>query len=211
MKFNLRAPISTVVAMAVGLIVLAGYFIQLPLLTSLRRIFLQWGVILAASALVVGVVNLLSVHWRKVSTQQKGGVYSAVLLVSFAITLVVAGYSGPTGGGTMWIFRYVQIPIESSLMAILAVALAYAIARLLRRRTDAFSIVFAITVLAALLGLAPILGVEIPGLHGPDGLRDLLARIPALAGARGILLGVALGAIATALRVLMGADRPYGG
>ncbi len=31
------------------------------------------------------------------------------------------------------------------------------------------------------------------------------------AGARGILLGVALGSVTTGLRILMGVDRPYGG
>jgi hypothetical protein len=30
-----------------------------------------------------------------------------------------------------------------------------------------------------------------------------------MAGARGILLGVALGTVATGLRVLLGIDRPY--
>lgn len=211
LRFNPRAPISAVIAIAVGLIVLAGYFLSVDLLVNLRRAFLHWAVILAAVALLVGVANLLSVHWRKVTTQQRGGLYSAVLLAAFILTLLVAGFGGPTGAGALWLFRFVQIPIESSLMALLAVALAYAVARLLRRRADAFSIVFALTVLVALIGLAPVLGVEVPGLHGPDGLRDLLVRIPALAGARGVLFGVALGAIATALRVLLGADRPYGG
>jgi hypothetical protein len=41
-------------------------------------------------------------------------------------------------------------------------------------------------------------------------LRNWLATVPALAGARGLLLGIALGTIATGLRILMGVDRPYG-
>jgi len=32
-----------------------------------------------------------------------------------------------------------------------------------------------------------------------------------VAGARGILLGVSLGVIATGVRILIGSDRPYGG
>jgi hypothetical protein len=55
------------------------------------------------------------------------------------------------------------------------------------------------------------MGIEVPFLHGEMGLRSLLVQIPAVAGARGVLLGVALGAIATGLRILMGVDRPYGG
>jgi len=44
-------------------------------------------------------------------------------------------------------------------------------------------------------------------------LRNLLSafhQVP-VAGARGILLGVALGSIVTGIRVLIGSDRPYNG
>ncbi len=42
-------------------------------------------------------------------------------------------------------------------------------------------------------------------------MRDWISQVWSLAGMRAILLGVALGAIMTGLRVLMGADRPYEG
>jgi len=44
-------------------------------------------------------------------------------------------------------------------------------------------------------------------------LKDVLAAVNALpiAGARGILIGVALGSLTTGLRVLLGSDRPYSG
>jgi hypothetical protein len=38
-----------------------------------------------------------------------------------------------------------------------------------------------------------------------------VTQVLALGGARGILIGVALGALTTGLRVLFGVDRPYGG
>ncbi len=44
--------------------------------------------------------------------------------------------------------------------------------------------------------------------NAPD-LRAWVLEVPGTAGARGILLGVALGAIATAFRILLGMDRPY--
>jgi hypothetical protein len=34
-------------------------------------------------------------------------------------------------------------------------------------------------------------------------------QVPTVAGARGIILGIALGAAATGLRVLLGFDQPY--
>ncbi|MBC7237318.1 MAG: hypothetical protein H5T69_15865, partial [Chloroflexi bacterium] len=40
-------------------------------------------------------------------------------------------------------------------------------------------------------------------------IRDWLLAIPVTAGARGILMGTALGTIATSLRILLTVDRPY--
>jgi hypothetical protein len=42
-------------------------------------------------------------------------------------------------------------------------------------------------------------------------IRPFIAQVLAAAGARGILLGVALGTLTTGLRILFGVDRPYGG
>jgi hypothetical protein len=50
------------------------------------------------------------------------------------------------------------------------------------------------------LGLLPVL---------PD-IQEWIMAVPAMAGVRGILLGVALGAILTGVRLLLGVERPYG-
>jgi len=42
-------------------------------------------------------------------------------------------------------------------------------------------------------------------------VRPFIAQVLAAGGARGILIGVALGTLTTGLRVLLGSDRPYGG
>lgn len=207
---RMRAPISTALAISVGLIVLLGYFFESEVLNNLRRIFLHWAVILAAIALIVGAVNIFLVNWIKLVRKERGGFYSLVLIFSFIVTIGVVGYFGPTAFWSMWIFNYIQVPIESSLMAIIAVILVYALSRLVRRKINLFSLVFLTVTLFLLLGSTPIIGIELPGLHGPAGLRDLIMRVPVIAGIRGILLGVSLGIVATGLRVLIGADRPYG-
>jgi hypothetical protein len=205
----MRTPISTAVAILVGLMILLGYFVPLEPLLSFRVMLLQWTVILAAFALLVGVVNLFRVHWTKVKTGQPANFYSFVLIVALGLTLAVVGYYGPTSTPSVWIFSYIQVPVEASLMALLTIVLAYAGVRLLHRRLNALAIVFLLTVLVVLLGTAPLLFIgEAPVLNL---IRDLIVQIPAVAGARGLLLGIALGAIATGLRILMGADRPYGG
>jgi hypothetical protein len=208
-RFILKAPFSTAIAIAVGLIVLLGSIVPNTILLGLRQFLLQWAVILAGVALLIGVVNLVGVHWHKIHTRQKGSLYSAVLILSLVGTVLVVGGFGPTDYWSLWIFNYVQLPIEASLMAILAVALAYASARLIRRRLNALTVIFLITVILVFLGTTPVLRGLFPFLS--DFLRPWIAAVPVTAGARGILLGVALGSVATGLRVLMGSDRPYSG
>jgi hypothetical protein len=208
MSKRLGLPISVALAISVGGIVLLGYFLEIELLQVLRQAFLQWAVVLSAVALLLGVVNLLAAHWRKATTSTKGAGYSMILIASMIITIVVVGLYRPTGEWSQWIFKYVQLPAESSLLALVAVVLVYASARLLSRKPDAFSLVFIVTALIILMGTATLPFLEIPGLAEA---RAWIARLPAAAGARGILLGVALGALATGLRILIGSDRPYGG
>ncbi len=204
----MRNPIYTAIAIAVGLVVLSGYFLELEILVNLRIVLLEWATILVAVALLVGVVNLFTVHWRKTSTEPQNRTNSIVLIVSMAITLGVAGWFGPTHPSSMWIFNFIQVPIESSLLAILSVVLILAGVRLLRRKPNLLSIVFIGTAVVILLMSGPLFGIDLPGLAD---LRIWIGKVPVVAGARGILLGVSLGIVAAGLRILMGADRPYGG
>jgi hypothetical protein len=205
---KIKVPVSTAIAIAIGLVVLSGFFIQIPVLINLRIIFLEWAAILAGVALLLGIYNLLSVHWHKLTVGKQGRFYSLILILSLLATLSVTLLYGPTHPYSLWIFKYIQMPIESSLMAILSIVLAYSCVRLLRRRANPFSIIFVATVLIVLLATGPLLGYNIPGLQE---LRAWIAQVPATGGARGILLGVALGTIITGLRVIMGVERPYEG
>jgi len=196
------------IAIASGLLVLLGYFVPLEMLLEIRLLLLQWAIILAAVAVLVGVLNLLGVHWHKIRTRQKGTAYSILLIVSLfasAILGIVLGTSNPT---LDFFLEAIIIPGEAALMALLAVTLVYASARLLRRRVDLMTFIFLGVVVVILLAAAPLPFGKIPGAAFIEWLlRDNFAT----AGSRGILIGVALGALTTGLRVLFGIDRPYGG
>ena len=210
MRFNLKASFLAAFAIFGGVVVLAGYFFQLPGLVELRNLFLRWAVILSAVLLLVGVLNLARAHWRKITTQQPGGFYSIILLISLFLTLaaLVVERFGLLGGVSSWLLNYITVPIESSLMAVVAIVLVYAGARLFSRRLNLFSIIFIGVALFIMIGTAALPGFDIPGLRFT---RDWLVQVWAAAGARGMLLGIGLGTIATGLRILMGSDRPYGG
>ncbi len=199
---------NAIIAIIAGAIVLLGYFFP-SLLGGVQSILLGWAIILAGFALLLGIFNLAMVHWKKIQTDAKGRAYSIILLVSLLLTIVLTGVSGPAGSLSLWIFNTFQVPIEVSLLAVLAFVLVYAGARLLSRSPSWYTVLFIVTVLLVLLGSVPLFFVgEISILLS---VHDWLTQVPAIAGARGLLLGVALGTVATGLRVLIGVDRPYGG
>jgi len=199
---------NAIIAVISGLFVLLGYFFP-GVFGGIQSTLIGWAIILAAIALLLGIFNLAMVHWKKIGSDGPGKINSIALLVSLIITIIVVSISGPTGSWSLWIFNSFQVPVEVSLLAVLAVILVYAGARLLARRPKWNTILFLVTVLVVLLGSVPLFFVgEITPLSI---VRGWLAQVPAIAGARGLLLGVALGTVATGLRILIGVDRPYGG
>ena len=214
MNIKVKAPISTAVAIGVGVIVLAGYFI--PSMDSIRFILLRTGLVLAAVALLVGIINLATVHIKKIGKESENSGYSLILLISLLITLIVGItdmaqtylVGRPNFQITNWVFTNIQLPIETSLLAVTTISLTYAAAGILRKRMNMFSISFFFVVLLVFLGSFSIPSATIPFLQV---IRDWILRVPALGGARGLLLGIALGTITTGIRVLLGTDRPYGG
>ena len=214
MKINLKAPVSAAIAIGVGIIVLAGYFI--PSLNNIRFALLRTGLVLSAVALLVGIINLFGVHFKKMGAESENSGYSLILVIALIATLAVGIIDmvqtyltgKPNFQITGWIFTNIQLPIETSLMAVTAVSLSYAAASILKRRLDLYSIIFFFVVLLVLLGSFSIPPATLPILQA---IREWILRVPALGGARGLLLGIALGTITTGLRILMGTDRPYGG
>lgn len=200
--------LTAIIAIAAGLLILLGYF--LPAAAPIQILLLDWAIILAASAALVGIFNLITVHSDKIRTRAKDSVYSAMLIMGLVGAFIFGLVLKPQNIYMQAILlNGIIVPVETSLLAILTITLLYAAIRLLRRRTDVMSIVFIVT--AALIFLAsatlpfgdmPILGTLV---------RPWVSNILALGGARGILIGVALGSLFTGLRVLFGVDRPYGG
>jgi hypothetical protein len=204
--------INAVIAIAAGVIVLSGYFIDISGLAAFRILLLQWSVLLAGIAVLIGVGNLISVHLQKITEEKPGALYSMVLLVFFMITFVIvlavnyapALENFPALLDLQNIFlNGIMVPVEISLMALLTVTLLYSTVRMLRWRIDLRTVLFLVTALLVLISTGP-LTAQIP-------LIGSFIQTLSTGGARGILIGVALGTLTTGLRILLGADRPYGG
>ena len=205
----MKAPFATAVAIVTGLLVLAGYIVPIPILVSLRTYLLGWAVILVAVATLVGIINLFRVHWNKATRSEGHDYYSIIFLIAFLVTVAAGAVLGPTNPSFQQAVLSIQVPAESSLMALLAIVLAYASLRLLQNRRGILAVLFVFSaVIFLFLSSGLLAGVN--AVSPFKEIIDLLNRLP-VAGARGILLGIALGSLVAGLRILMGADRPYRG
>ena len=195
------------IAMASGLIVLLGYLYPLEMLTQIRGTLTDWAVIIAGVAVLVGVLNLIFVQLEKIRSRQKNSIYGALLIISLLGTFGLGLVLGPENQYVQLAVEAVIVPVEASLMAILAVTLVYASIRLLRRRADVMTVIFLLMAVIILVAVMPTPIGPIPG----DWLILQFAGMFSRGGARGLLIGIALGTLLTSLRVLFGIDRPYGG
>ncbi len=198
--------LSTVVAMTVGLLVLVDFFVNSDNVNALGLYLIRTASVVAAFALMLGMVNVLTVHLGKVTTRDTGWGYSMVLLGAMLFTLGVGFLTGgPASIQIQELFDMVLFPLEATLFSLLAFFVftaAYRAFRVKSFETGLF-VTFGILVLLGQVPVGAMLWDQLPV------IKDWVLDVPALAGARGILLGVALGTAAVGLRVLLGLDRPY--
>ena len=211
--------IATVIAVLAGLTVLIGYF-NGPL-QDVRLALLSIVSLLAAWGVVAGAVNLVLVHAKKFLNQAPGWFYSLWVLIGFLLVIgvnILAPFVGwGSGAGNQantWIYATVVAVGGATLAGLVAFFLVFAAYKVLRTRRSPMTVVFVLALVLALIVLAPWPNfVPNPALSGTATVRDLLSAIvqwPAVAGARGLLLGIMLGTVTTGIRVLLGLDRPYG-
>jgi hypothetical protein len=228
-RLNLGAVLPSAVALSVGLITLLGLvgggaglgffsaLVDAPILgvsiSTIATIFLQITLITVALTIVLGALNLLTVHSGRVIGRHNGFIYSVVLLISYVAVLGLTVFErlnppAPDAAFTSTtLIEWVQVPIEAALAGLVIFALVYGAYRMMRRGVTWSGVLFIVALLLVLLGEMTRRGlVPISALADTA---DWFSRVPVSAGARGLLLGIALATAVAAARVLLGQDRSY--
>ncbi|MCE1254215.1 MAG: hypothetical protein LWX83_11790 [Anaerolineae bacterium] len=204
----MKSPVSTVIAILTGIVVLLASFLAglSPQLQSIRVYLVGWAATLIGVAALIGILNLVSSHWKRLFSPEKKDFYSLFLIVAFLLSAAAGLFFTPADSNYQKIVTALQVPLETSLLAVLSVSLAMAAFRLLQRRRNFMGIVFVASFIVFL-----IIGSGIAGsVFSLPFIGPLLNLLP-LAGARGLLLGIGLASLTAGLRILFGADRPYSG
>jgi hypothetical protein len=206
--------IPILIATITGVVVLLGYLYPNHMLvyyggslTEWRDVLIEWAVIVAAFAFLLGVFNIVRVHGGRVSRRRQGWLYSLVLLLAMLVAMVVPLVPSSRMNPDELVFEHVIGPLGASLAALMVFTLTLAALHLLRARRSPGAALFMFIVVVALLGSTPLAGLA--GTELLADIRDWLIHVPGMAGMRGLLLGVALGTVITGLRVLVASDRPH--
>lgn len=197
----LRRGIPTIITILFGLITLIG-LLAVP---AAGDILLGWATFLAAVALVLGIFNLLAIHLRRTAG---GSGHSLLLVLSMlaVFALAVTDALGVTENGVSTVFFQVQAPLEAALASLLAFFLLFAGVRLLQQQRNLWSVLFLVAALFFLVSQSA-WPAAVTDLLSP--VRRIIDVVLVTAGMRGLLLGVALGAITLSVRLLAGLERPY--
>jgi hypothetical protein len=201
----MRQRLPAAIAAAVGALVLLSFFTDNSTVAGITTFFILSAMIVAAFAFLLGVLNVLMVHLRKIGQRESGWGYSLALLFGMLAVLFFGrpGTKGPAEETVSWILRNVQIPLQATFFALLAFFVIGAAYHALQTRPREASVMLIVAAIV-LVGQVP-LGQRIWSQF--PALKDWLVAVPATAGVRGLLLGAALGTVAMGLRLLILTDR----
>ncbi len=201
------------ITLVAGVAMIADYFIPHRTFAALTGELKQWGLIVVAFTYVLGVANVLRIQGRKISRREADWPYGIVLVVSL-LGMAGLGILGPhqgDGSPFIWVYDTVYDPLAATMFSLLAFFITSAAYRAFRARSTQ-AVLLLVAAILVMLGQVPV-GAAI---WGPDsvfggfpGVKDWIMDVPNLAGKRAILMGAALGAVSTGLRVILGLERAH--
>ena len=206
----MKREIPMIISIVSGVFVLIGFFIPHPAIRTTYDDIQQWVIIVVAFTYVLGMANVMHINVRQISRRETDWPYKAALVAGVLVTMAV-GFSEGThylddGSRFSWIYNTFYSSMAATMFSLLAFFIASAAFRAFRVRTVE-ALLLAIAAFILMLGRVPIGNLIHPAL--PEAA-DWLMEIPQNAAKRGILMGAALGVMATGFRIILGIEKTYG-
>jgi hypothetical protein len=212
----MRREIPLAITFISGFLLIVAFFIPHDPFSGLEQNALVWLIIISGFAMLLGIDSLLKGHIIKIQKKVAGWGYSLVLILSFLMTFFAGLYTWlkfghsilETGSPFLYIYQYFQIPLSSTMFALLSFFIASAAYRAFRARNlDATFLL--ITAVIVMLGRVPVAEYGVFSKIRLAEFATWIMEVPQMAAKRGILLGISFGMIAMSLRILLGIERTY--
>ena len=189
-----------------GVLLLVLYFSSHPTARSLNLLVLvEYYQIIFAFTLLLGVASFIKINLKAVKRRDDRP-YRIVALLGLVLMPALALIWGIKGGSPfMWVFDNVQVPMQSTVFALLAFFVASASFRGFRARSVAAGVLL-VSALFTLLSRSD-LGGFIADYLSP--VAEWLRDFPSMSARRAILIGIGLGSLTTSIRVILGIERTW--
>lgn len=212
----MRREVPLLLTMIFGCLMVVAFFVPHPWIAQVAGEAQRWTIVVAAAAVVLGVANVGRIHLRRLARRDRDWPYSLPLLVGLVIMVLLGltpssawvrlGFAAggvATGSPFDWIYLNAYVPMQGTMFSLLAFFIASAAFRAFRvRRFEAA--LLAIAAILVMVGRVPVgeaIWEELPAISA------WIMDVPNLAAKRAILIGAALGAIATGLKIILGIER----
>ncbi|GAG57172.1 unnamed protein product [marine sediment metagenome] len=186
------------------------YYLDIQFLDKASAIERDWMLLIVNMAVFVGVISIGQVHGRKIMRRVENWEYSIVLMVAMIIMALTGLPLESIGLGLdnpiyNFLFINVLTPLGSTMYSILAFFITSAAYRAFRARNIEAGLIL-VSGTIVVMSNAPLFTASLPFLIT---WKNWIFDVPNTATMRGVMMGAALGAIALAVRTLMGIERGY--
>ena len=202
----MKKTVPLILAILTAVLVIVGIVLR-DTFGSWLSIVLNGAIVLSSVALLLVLARLLVSHVGYIARGRRGFLYSLVAVGSFLLTLIGGALFGIEDARFLKVMAGIVRPLETALLGMVAIVLAALSIKFFRERGwNALSISFTLSAfLFLILGLGLLQAIEFQALNQVIRVVEGLPMV----GARGLLIGVALGGLLMGARVLIGAERPY--
>lgn len=190
----------------ISLIMIINYFFVSNEITILANMLQKWAVVITAFALTLGTFGLGSRHVKRI-TQRSGTdwIFSVILLASLAITIIsgLVFSGGISSSQYQWWYEATYTPLSLTTNGILVFSIVMVSWRMVRIR-NIDSVVLVVAAIGVMMANAPMSSAISPFF---EQFGSWIKSVPNTAGQRALIIGIALGAIALSVRVILGLER----
>ncbi|MFA4985754.1 MAG: hypothetical protein WC712_04135 [Candidatus Brocadiia bacterium] len=206
-----------VVCFVLGVSFIIQFFVKHPVIQSdVINEAANFATIIGIFALVLGLYSITRMHWMKIRHRRKDWFFSYVLFASLLL-MTLLGWILGVGNDTpfQWMYMAVMVPLSSTMFSLLAFYMASASFRAFRAKSfeSTLLLLAAIVVMLGRVDIGPYMfpdtSIGNMPIWGVDEITNWLLEIPNTAASRGIGLGIALGTLATSLKMILGIERSY--
>jgi len=202
----MRLFLPLVVTFVCGIVMILHFFIPHRPISTIGDGLTDWYMIVASAAIFLGAANLVQVDVHRINTKARNWQYSPVVLFGF-LAMMVAGLAWGVEESLPfdYMFQTMVVPMGATMFSLLAFFVASAAFRAFRASNWRATLLLA-SAFIVMIGRVPIGGMiwkQIPVIS------EWMMQVPNMAGQRAVMIGAALGVVATSLRMIFGIERSY--